>query len=98
MRGEDEEERQDELGQDAVEVHVLWLEHGAEDRQRGKAARPPPVMAAHREEAGRHAGRRADLQAEDGPLLGDTAHAAEGGAPRRVVYVDGIHLDRKAVC
>lgn len=35
VRGEDEEERQDERGQDAVEVHVLRSELGSEDRQRG---------------------------------------------------------------
>lgn len=81
VRGEDEEERQDERGQDAVEVYVLRLERGAEDRQRGQAARPLPAMAARQEAAGRHAGRRAGLQAEDGPLLGDMAHAAEGRGP-----------------
>lgn len=31
VRGEDEEGRQDERGQDAVEVRVLRLERGAED-------------------------------------------------------------------
>ena len=29
VRGEDEEERQDERGQDAAEVHFLRREHGA---------------------------------------------------------------------
>lgn len=71
VRGEDEEERQDERGQDAVEVHFLRREHGAQDRQLGQAARVLPRLAAHQGAAGRHAGRRADLQAEDGPLLGD---------------------------
>lgn len=82
VRGEDEEERQDERGQDAVEVHFLRREHGAQDRQLGQAARVLPRLAAHQGAAGRHAGRRADLKAEDGPLLGDMAHAAEGRGPR----------------
>lgn len=78
VRGEDEEERQDERWQDAVEVHLLRSELGAKDRQRGEAAGRLPRLAPHARAPGRHARRRADLQAEDGPLRGDMAHAAEG--------------------
>lgn len=81
VRGEDEEERHYERGQDAVEAHVLRRENGAQEEQLCQAARVLPRLPAHQGAAGRHAGRRADLQAEDGPLLGDMAHAAEVRGP-----------------
>ncbi len=78
VQDEDEEERHDERGQDAVEAHVLRRENGAQEGQLCQAARVLPWLAAHQGAADRHAGRRADLQTEDGPLRGDMAHAAEG--------------------
>lgn len=99
VRGEDEEERQDERGQDAVEVHVLRLERGAQDRRLGQAARPLPVMAARQEAAGRHAGRRAGLQAEDGPLPA-TSNSIEGGVNAQLGAMLGDHrglsIERRA--
>lgn len=76
VRGEDEEERQDERGQDAVEVHFLRREHGAQDRRLGQAARVLPRLAAHQGAAGRHAGRRAGLQAEVDTVNIKTANRA----------------------
>lgn len=78
VRLEDEEERHDERGKDAVEVHLLRRELGAEDRQRGEAARGLPRLAPHAQAPGRHARRREDLQEEVRPLLGDLADAAQG--------------------
>lgn len=78
LRQEDGEERQDERGQDAVEVHLLRRELGAQDRQRGQAARGLPVLAAGARAADRHAWRRQDVPEEDGALLGDMADAAQG--------------------
>ena len=97
VRLEDEEERHDERGKDAVEVHLLRLELGAEDRQRGKAARGLPRLAPHAQAPGRHARRREDLQEESLPLLGDFADVAQGREAQGVIYVDGMHLGRGAV-
>lgn len=89
VRGEDEEERHDEHRQDAVEVHLVRRELGAEDRQRGEATGRLPRLAAHREEEGRHARRRENLQEESLPLLGDFADVAQGRGAQ------GGHLRRR---
>lgn len=97
MRGEDEGERQDDRGQDAMEVRVLRRERGPEDRQRRQAAggflRGPLSRA-----------RQADMPGGGRTLRRKTARFWEiwpmppkVEAPRRVVFVDGIHLGRRAV-
>ena len=65
-------------GRTLVEVHLLRRELGAEDRQRGEAARGLPRLAPHAQAPGRHARRREDLQEEVRPLLGYLADAAQG--------------------
>ena len=78
LRQEDGEERQDERGQDAVEVHLLRCERDLQDRQRRQAALRLSRLASHPLASVGHARRRQDVSQEDGAVLGGTADAAQG--------------------
>lgn len=97
VRGEDEEERHYERGQDAVEAHVLRRENGAQGGQLSKLLESFLGWLLTR-------GRQADMPGGGRTFRRKTARYWEiwpmppkFEAPRRVVCADGIHLGRKAV-
>ena len=94
VRLEDEEERHDERGKDAVEVHLLRRELGAEDRQRGEAARGLPRLAPHAQAQADMPGGGRTFRRRASRFWAILPMSLKVEKPRGVIYVDGMHLGR----
>lgn len=78
------QERKDESRQDSLQMQVLRLELGEEDRHLRQGPQNLPSVAFVPQTSIRHAGSRQDLQKEVRALLGYMAHAAQDrGAAKR---------------
>lgn len=86
VRGADEAQREVEVGVPALEVPRMRCERDPRERRGRQGPREVRVLAAVEGRPGRHAGRRAHLQAEDRRVLGAVADAGRRrrGAPRRL--------------